>query len=91
MKNVIYTVLINRKVLRGLPKLPLPVQKKLNLLIRDLSEIGPKLPQWPNFSKLGRNKYHCHLGYSWVAHWSNEKGTLRIEVYYVGSREKAPY
>ena len=86
-----YCVLINKNVLKGLHKLPLLVQKKLNLLIKDLSEMGPILPQWPNYSKLGGNKYHCHLGYSWIACWNNEKGTVRIEVYYVGSREKAPY
>lgn len=46
---------------------------------------------WPNYSKLGDSKYHCHLAYSWVACWSYEKGEIKIEVYYAGSRENAPY
>ena len=91
MKTKSISVLINKKVLKRLSKLPLKIQKKLNLLVKDLRDIGPVLPNWPNYSKLGNGKYHCHLDYSWVACWKNDKGTLIIEVYYVGSREKAPY
>ena len=50
-----------------------------------------KQPTWKNYSKLGKNKYHCHLNYRHVACWTAEKETITIEVYYVGSREKAPY
>ena len=39
----------------------------------------------------GVNMYHCHLSRKWVACWKNESGTLTIEVYYVGSRQSAPY
>jgi mRNA-degrading endonuclease RelE of RelBE toxin-antitoxin system len=91
MKSIVYSVVIDKKILKRLPKLPEIVQKKLNLLIKDLRDIGPILPQWPNYSKLGGNKYHCHLGYSWVACWKKTDETLIIEVYYVGSRENAPY
>lgn len=44
-----------------------------------------------NYSKLGPDNYHCHLSRKWVACWTNENGTLTIEVYYAGSRESAPY
>ena len=37
------------------------------------------------------NEYHCHLWYSWVAYWRVENEAMEIEVYYAGSREKAPY
>ena len=60
-------------------------------LLMDLRESGPMQPKYSNFSKLGRDKYHCHLSYHWVVCWQSEKGQLRIEVYYVGSRESAPY
>ena len=46
---------------------------------------------WPNFSPLGKDKFHCHLNYRYVACWTYEKETITIEVYYAGSREKAPY
>ena len=86
-----HEVLIKRKVLKGLRKLPLWIQKKLAVLIKDLHENGPEQPAWQNYSKLSSTEYHCHLGTSWVACWRHEKQTITIEVYYVGSREKAPY
>ena len=32
-----------------------------------------------------------HLNYRYVACWNYRQGKIEIEVYYVGSREKAPY
>ena len=60
-------------------------------LVEDLQRKGPERAEWSNFSKLSRNEYHCHLSYSWVACWRVEREYLEIEVYYAGSREKAPY
>ena len=60
-------------------------------LIDDLREKGPIQPNYRNFSKLGKGKYHCHLSYHWVACWEYQNGEYVIEVYYVGSRESAPY
>lgn len=86
-----YDIKIKKKVAKGLSKLPSDVKKLLYLLIEDLKEEGPIQKSWHNFSSLGSNKYHCHLTYRYVACWTNNKGELEIEVYYVGSREKAPY
>jgi hypothetical protein len=48
--------------------------------------------RWQNYSPLGKNKHHCHLTYSYVACWEEVQGEIRLlEVYYVGSREDAPY
>jgi mRNA-degrading endonuclease RelE of RelBE toxin-antitoxin system len=91
MASARYRVLIRQRVLKGLRRLPEPVQRKLNLLLKDLRDTGPFLPRWPNYSKLGGGRYHCHLSRSWVVCWSHEKKTITIEVYYVGSREDAPY
>ena len=88
---MIYEVKIKRKLERSLTKLPMFIQKKFLRLVLDLRDNGPEQPSWPNYSKLGSKEYHCHLGYSWVACWKHEKSTIIIEVYYVGSREKAPY
>ena len=71
--------------------MPKKEQKKLVKLAEDLRDKGPIQNNWKNFSSLGKGKYHCHLSYHWVACWSNEKGTIKIEVYYAGSREAAPY
>lgn len=35
--------------------------------------------------------HHCHLNYRYVACWTCRRNEIVIEVYYVGSREKAPY
>lgn len=84
-------VRIKRKAERGLDKLPKNVQQLLYLLVTNLQDSGPIQPAWRNFSSLGDDRYHCHLTYRYVACWTHRKGEIIIEVYYVGSREKAPY
>ena len=86
-----YAVKIKQKALRGLKKLPVIVRKLLFLLIEDLKADGPIQKSWNNFSPLGNDQYHCHLNYRYVACWICKQGEIEIEVYYVGSREKAPY
>ncbi|TVR57508.1 MAG: hypothetical protein EA426_12040 [Spirochaetaceae bacterium] len=86
-----YQVRIKRKTERGLRKLPSAVQKLFFLLVADLQADGPMQTTWQNFSGLGDDRYHCHLNYRYVACWSCRKNEILIEVYYVGSREKAPY
>ena len=86
-----YDVQLKKKVVKQLKKLPIPIQEKFDDLVADLEETGPIQAEWQNYSKLSDKEYHCHLAHSWVACWRNEKETIIIEVYYAGSREKAPY
>ena len=86
-----YEVRIRKKVARGLKKLPANVQKLLFLLIADLQADGPIQKGWQNFSPLGKDRYHCHLNYRYVACWTCHENEIVIEVYYAGTREKAPY
>lgn len=86
-----FEVRIKKKVARGLTKLPGEVQDLLFLLVADLQADGPIQKSWRNFSPLGDDKYHCHLNYRYAACWTWRKNEIVIEVYYVGSREKAPY
>lgn len=86
-----YEVVIQKKVMKSLVKMPLREQKVFKKLVDDLSETGPVQPSYSHYSKLGENRYHCHLGYHWVCCWYSEEGRLKVEVYYVGSRESAPY
>jgi mRNA-degrading endonuclease RelE of RelBE toxin-antitoxin system len=88
---VAYKVLIKRKTERGLAKLPERVRQLFYLLVTNLQDEGPIQPTWRNFSALGDGRFHCHLTYRYVACWTHRKGEIIIEVYYVGSREKAPY
>ena len=66
-------------------------KKKLVQLIEDLREHGPVQHRWKNYSELGELEHHCHLSYHWVACWRETEKKLILEVYYVGSRENAPY
>lgn len=86
-----YDVVFKKKIAEGLRKLPLWAQKKTALLVRDLKESGPEQSKWQNYySRLSETEYHCNLGSSLVACWRHCPETSRIEVYYVGGREKAP-
>ena len=86
-----YEVRISKSTLKNLERMPEKIQKRMGHLVNDLHEKGPARAEWPNYSKLGNNKYHCHLDRKWVACWQCEKRTTIIEVYYAGSRENAPY
>ena len=86
-----YKVWVHKTALKNLKKVPDIVKRKFDFLLEDLKESGPIQLNWPGFSKLQRNQYHCHLNYRYVACWKNEKGSLFVEVYYAGPREKASY
>ena len=86
-----YTVKLSAKTKKMVRKLPSDIQDIFVLLVEDIKQNGAIRKNWRNFSALGKNKYHCHLKYSWVACWIWEKGSFIVEVYYAGSRENAPY
>jgi mRNA-degrading endonuclease RelE of RelBE toxin-antitoxin system len=88
---MMYQVRIRKKAGKNLNRLSLEVRQLFFLLVEDLKQFGPIQKDWKNYSKLGGSRYHCHLNYSHVACWTWEKNTIEVEVYYVGSREKAPY
>ena len=81
---------------KRLPKRPFGA---LRLLIEDLAQAGPALADWPNYGKLKGSKRvdkrHCHLikgRPTYVCCWAvTDKSKRLIEVYYVGTHEKAPY
>lgn len=70
---------------------------QLRLLCVDLENRGPAV-DWPNYGKLhGKkgDKRHCHLQKgkpTYVCCWEvKDKKRKIMEVYYVGTHEKAPY
>ena len=89
----------HRKVEKALKDLPDDIQEIYYFLEQDLKYKGPIQTGWKNYGKLvkGKNKemYHCHLKKgrpTYVACWEIIDKTIRIlEVYYVGTHEKAPY
>lgn len=67
----------------------------IDLLVMDLQMNGPHLLTWPNYGSLKESHFHCHLRRgkpTFVACWEVvDKRAKKIEVYYVGSHEAAPY
>jgi len=88
---LVWRVYYRKKVKKRVLKMPSSEQKRFANLVEDLEQKGPIRNEWPNFGKLAEDRYQCHLSYSWVACWRAEDEYLEIEVYYAGSREKAPY
>ncbi len=86
-----YEVVIKKKVFKEVSKMPLYIKDKFYALIIDLEDKGPVQPGWPNYSKIGKEEYYCHLARKWVACWYHKDNSLIIEVYYAGSRENARY
>lgn len=92
---VSWKVTLTKKSIKQLRDLPENVRLKLQALIKEIEVAGPVRGNWPNYSKLGGPRHHCHIKDgrpSYVACWEVIDSEVRfIEVYYVGSREKAPY
>ena len=86
-----YIVKTPRNLNKIMRDMPVNARERLIKLVDDIRDSGPVQAMYPNYNKLSRNTYHCHLAYRWVACWRCEAGACIVEVYYVGSREKAPY
>lgn len=97
--NVKWTVISSKSVDKQTDKLNKKILLILRFLFEELTNNGPALPDWPNYGKLktkkGIDKRHCHLQKgkpTYVCCWEvvNKERKI-IEVYYVGTHEKAPY
>jgi len=86
----------SKKAAKQFKDLPSKAQAMMTALRKDMEMNGPNRGNWPNYSKLDGNKFHCHLNKkgrpTWVAVWEVVDKSVRIiEVRYVGTREGAPY
>jgi mRNA-degrading endonuclease RelE of RelBE toxin-antitoxin system len=87
-----FEIVFRKKIAKALRGLPQNVQERFYALVDVLHDDGPTGGRlFNNYSKLSEVEYHCHLTFHYVACWKHEKSTITIEVYYVGSREGAPY
>ncbi|MBI2970166.1 MAG: cytotoxic translational repressor of toxin-antitoxin stability system [Gammaproteobacteria bacterium] len=87
-----WTVKVARRAAKRALRLPSRVQMLFQTLLVDLATTGPIQHEWPNYSRLADERYHCHLTYRCVAFSMEAAPESRvIEVTYVGSREDAPY
>ena len=90
-------MVFSKKALKQKESLPQPIQEILAALVIDIESGGPVRGDWANYSKLSElGSHHCHLNKrgrpTFVACWRAENKIIHIvEVYYAGTREKAPY
>ncbi len=89
---MVWTVHFTKRAAKKIDKLPKREEELLHLLVLDLESHGPVQSDWKSYSRLSDTTYHCHLSYKWVVCWEvQDKSVKLIEIYYVGSREDAPY
>ena len=87
----------SNKAFRSTQKLPTDIQEIFYTLKTEIEVDGPYRINWPNYGKLRSQgeRYHCHLQRgkpTYVACWEIiDKINKRLEIYYVGTHEKAPY
>ena len=90
-----WKVSVSAKAAKACKRVPANVMKMLSLLIEDIKKGGPVRGDWPNYSKLGFGRHHCHIkkGHpTYVAVWEEQNKNIKlVEVTYVGTHEKAPY
>lgn len=95
-----WTIKINRSAIKQLKQSTERLSLIVRSLVNDLEVNGPCPGKyWPNYSKLkgrkSQDKRHCHLikgKPTYVCCWEVvSKREKIIEVYYVGTHEKAPY
>jgi hypothetical protein len=90
-----WTVKATKRAEKQIAQLPEPVMRNLAALIRDIERNGPVRGNWPNYSSVGRYRYHCHIKKgrpTYVAVWEVvDKKIKLVEVFYAGTHEKAPY
>lgn len=96
---MVWMVFFTNKATKQVCQLTQKVNLVLQLLIEDLKINGPAPGKgWPNYRKIRRGKSqdirHCHLlkgNPTYVCCWKVFKSQKIIEVFYVGTHEKAPY
>jgi hypothetical protein len=88
-------VVLSGKAAKMYRKLPESIKDIVILLAKEIELFGPVRGDWKNYGKLGGELHHCHLKSgrpTYVACWRILDKTERlVEVYYVGTHEKAPY
>ena len=88
-------IVFTSKSCKAFKKLQQRIQEQVVLLVNEIRVMGPVRGNWPHFSKLRRDEYHCHIKRgrpTYVVCWRVISKKLNtVEVYYVGTHEKAPY
>jgi mRNA-degrading endonuclease RelE of RelBE toxin-antitoxin system len=94
-----WIVTVKKSVAKQLAELPEAIQERFSWLAEELEADGPVRSSWSHYGKLraqgNQDRYHCHIKSgrpTYVVCWEVlDQKTQTLEVYYVGTHEKAPY
>lgn len=92
-----WQVSFKKHAAKQVAKLPNNIAKATRALVHEIGLLGPLRYNWKNFGKIKGTEtfYHCHIkdgNPTYVACWEViDKKIKIVEVYYVGTHEKAPY
>ena len=92
-----WQVFFKKHAAKQIAKSPKYVVDATRALVCEIELLGPMRHNWKNFGKLkgAENLYHCHIKQgnpTYVVCWEvTDKKVKIVEVYYVGTHEKAPY
>ena len=99
-KETAWSVTLSSAVEKQMRNLQTHIKAQLFFLIKEMESLGPHRVAWKNYGPLKRgraipdNAFHCHLKKgrpTYVACWTVNKNEKKIEVFYVGTHENAPY
>jgi hypothetical protein len=89
-----WLVMVPTRIQKEITILPEIVKLQLKALLHEIRYQGPIRGNWKNYGKLQKNLHHCHIKSgrpTYVSCWRSDPMSKIIEVYYVGTHEKAPY
>lgn len=92
-----WTVQLTKKAQKQQLKLPQKIRLQLFVLFKEIELEGPVRGNWKNYGKLKglNNRHHCHIKSgkpTYVVCWQVVNNIIQVvEIYYVGTHEKAPY
>ena len=92
-----WEVKYSRDGIKQIKELSTKIKEAAYSLVRELKIYGPSRLNWRNYGKFKglNNCFHCHVNSGkprYVACWKIvDKKEKILEVYYVGTHEKAPY
>lgn len=95
VRCTMWQVELTSKATKQMEHLSRDIKDRLSLFMMELELYGPIRGNWANFGKLANGEYHCHIKRGRptyvICYRVIDKKIKIIEVYYVGTHEKAPY
>ncbi len=99
--SVVWEIYYTNKIRKCIEKLPPAARSQAAFLIKEMEIHGPYQKSWPHYSPLSKKpgilegSHHCHIKSgrpTYVVCWRiADKKFKKIEVFYVGTHEGAPY